>query len=323
MNRAQFVEDRRKGIGGSDVAAILGLDPYKTPYQLWREKRAMDADAAGAAARRGQFLEPAILARYNAELAPHSTRRPVSLVWDWRRGNIDELALFGSGEEHVVEAKSVTREVFRRSWGEPWTDQVPDRALCQGLWYGSLSEAKLIDFAVAVIPDDPDLVLGCTADEVMRVSDFHVFRVARNARVEQQLVHHAAAFWHNHVLAGVAPDAINEADAELRWPLAIAGVTKPGEPVRELLEQYEAAGEAEKQAKAARGKLRERLALYVEDAEAIVAPDGRTPWLTCKSGLRSAYTVPEAPTRTLRFTKWWRKLSANNNKTEGTEGDQQ
>ena len=31
-------EARRKGIGGSDVATILGLNKWKSPYQLWLEK---------------------------------------------------------------------------------------------------------------------------------------------------------------------------------------------------------------------------------------------------------------------------------------------
>lgn len=36
----EWVAQRRHGIGGSDVAAILGVNPYKTPYHVWLEKRA-------------------------------------------------------------------------------------------------------------------------------------------------------------------------------------------------------------------------------------------------------------------------------------------
>ena len=36
-DRELFLAERRRGIGGSDVAAVLGLDPHKTPYQLWRD----------------------------------------------------------------------------------------------------------------------------------------------------------------------------------------------------------------------------------------------------------------------------------------------
>ena len=38
MSRDEWLEERRKGIGGSDVAALLGLNPYKTP-SLFGKKR--------------------------------------------------------------------------------------------------------------------------------------------------------------------------------------------------------------------------------------------------------------------------------------------
>lgn len=38
MTHDEWLLDRRKGIGGSDVATILGLNKWKSPYQLWLEK---------------------------------------------------------------------------------------------------------------------------------------------------------------------------------------------------------------------------------------------------------------------------------------------
>jgi predicted phage-related endonuclease len=38
MTRTEWLMDRKKGIGGSDVATILGLNKWKAPYQLWLEK---------------------------------------------------------------------------------------------------------------------------------------------------------------------------------------------------------------------------------------------------------------------------------------------
>lgn len=38
MTHNEWLEDRRKGIGGSDVGTILGLNKWKSPYQLWLEK---------------------------------------------------------------------------------------------------------------------------------------------------------------------------------------------------------------------------------------------------------------------------------------------
>src|ERR1043165_10209558 len=38
LNREQWLKDRKKGIGGSEVAAILGLDQYKSAFQVWHDK---------------------------------------------------------------------------------------------------------------------------------------------------------------------------------------------------------------------------------------------------------------------------------------------
>ena len=38
MPRDEWLELRRQGIGGSDAAAILGLNPWKTPMDVWLEK---------------------------------------------------------------------------------------------------------------------------------------------------------------------------------------------------------------------------------------------------------------------------------------------
>lgn len=35
---AAWLESRKKGVGGSDVSTIMGLNKYKTSYQLWMEK---------------------------------------------------------------------------------------------------------------------------------------------------------------------------------------------------------------------------------------------------------------------------------------------
>ena len=35
--REAMLEERKHGIGGSDIASVLGLSPWKTPLQLWEE----------------------------------------------------------------------------------------------------------------------------------------------------------------------------------------------------------------------------------------------------------------------------------------------
>ena len=38
LSSEEWLSYRRRGIGGSDAGVILGLNPYKSPWQLWLEK---------------------------------------------------------------------------------------------------------------------------------------------------------------------------------------------------------------------------------------------------------------------------------------------
>lgn len=60
-DRAEWLEHRKSGIGSSEVASILGLNPWQTPYQLWRRKKGMDAPQEETfAMKAGHYLEDAV-----------------------------------------------------------------------------------------------------------------------------------------------------------------------------------------------------------------------------------------------------------------------
>lgn len=60
-DRAEWLEDRKGGIGSSEVATILGLNPWETPYQLWRRKMGMEAPKDETfAMKAGHYLEDAV-----------------------------------------------------------------------------------------------------------------------------------------------------------------------------------------------------------------------------------------------------------------------
>lgn len=60
-DRAQWLEARKDGIGASEVASIVGLNPWETPYQLWRRKTGQDpAKQETFAMKAGHYLEDAV-----------------------------------------------------------------------------------------------------------------------------------------------------------------------------------------------------------------------------------------------------------------------
>jgi putative phage-type endonuclease len=69
LERSQWLERRKATVGASEVAAILGLSPWKSPYALWCEKTgAVDSGGDETPWQRwGNILEPAICDEYSAQ----------------------------------------------------------------------------------------------------------------------------------------------------------------------------------------------------------------------------------------------------------------
>ncbi|ARK56279.1 YqaJ viral recombinase family protein [Burkholderia pseudomallei] len=136
MNRDQWLAERKSGIGGSDVAAILGLSPYKTLFEVWLEKTnaALEPSATDELERVqfGRLMED-IIAREYARREGVKVRRRHELVrharYPWMIANPDRLI---EGRRCGLECKNVDAMAFRLGdWGEPGTDQAPDEYVLQ------------------------------------------------------------------------------------------------------------------------------------------------------------------------------------------------
>lgn len=79
--------DRSKGIGCSDLPVIMGVSPYKTPYELWKEKiTGLDLTIDNWAMKKGREMEPII--RKMAEEGTGLSLEPIQLFhpqkqWFW------------------------------------------------------------------------------------------------------------------------------------------------------------------------------------------------------------------------------------------------
>ena len=61
-DRAEWLKYRESGIGSSEVATIVGLNPFETPLQLWRRKVGLDAPKEeNFFMKAGHYLEDAVV----------------------------------------------------------------------------------------------------------------------------------------------------------------------------------------------------------------------------------------------------------------------
>lgn len=188
-------------IGGSDVAAILGLSPYRTGWDVYErlvEGHRQEASNPAAAAR-GHALEPTVLRGYTQATGRTVERPPPFTLWtrdDWATASVDGLA---DRRRRVVEAKT---DRDRSRWGEPCTIErwTPEAAsvvrrdyYLQVAHYMHVLDVDWADLAVLVPGEDPF------------VPELRVFEVRRDLEVEEVLVEQLRAWWLRHVVGREPP----------------------------------------------------------------------------------------------------------------------
>ncbi|CAM5208732.1 hypothetical protein CDEN61S_03791 [Castellaniella denitrificans] len=115
IERAEWLEVRKTGIGGSDAAAAVGLSPYKSPLELWLEKTGRDATLPKPDPQDttepvywGTLLEPIVAASYTQQTGRKV--RKVNAVLQhpqhpWMLANLDREVI-GGGSVQILECKT-------------------------------------------------------------------------------------------------------------------------------------------------------------------------------------------------------------------------
>jgi putative phage-type endonuclease len=103
QNTDKWLEWRSKGLGASDAPIILGVSPYKTPYQLWEEKLGLKKSVGNWATQRGHDLEPKAKATFELEMdmdfpSMLATHNKIS----WLRASLDG---YNADKKAVLEIK--------------------------------------------------------------------------------------------------------------------------------------------------------------------------------------------------------------------------
>lgn len=142
MSREAWLAERRKSIGGSDAAAILGLNDYVSPYSLWCEKtgKAIPPDVSDSeAVRLGNDLEQYVADRW-CEAIGKKVRRCNYLMrnsdFPFAHADVDRLV---TGENAGLECKTTT------SWdiaSQLRAGEIPYRWYCQMVHYMMVTGAE-------------------------------------------------------------------------------------------------------------------------------------------------------------------------------------
>lgn len=198
MNRAEWLESRRRGLGGTDAAAVLGLSRWSSPRDVYLAKIGQDPERPVTAPMRwGLALERAIADAYTEQ-----TGRRVRSIGGIRRahhvrtfpmiGSIDRLTAYLDGPVRVVELKTARSDAgfaLRDGWRDvPPHLRIPPDYYVQVQHYIEVADVEFADVAV-----------------LFGGSDFRVMEIPRDRDFEADAMEELAAFWRDYVLAGIEP----------------------------------------------------------------------------------------------------------------------
>jgi len=217
--REEFLRERLEGLGGSDIGAIFGLSPFKSPLDVWLEKTGqVEQSESSLQMRFGTMAEQFVADEYSGftglkvqKYNPMLRHPDAPLI-----GHVDRLVV-PPGEkvashqgkirtDRLLECKTASAFASNSpDWGEAGTDLVPPAYLMQCAAYMALTGCNHADIAV-----------------LFGNSDFRVYRLQRDLSLEADIIAEASAWWRRHVIEGVAPDPRTADEARRLWPKHIA-----------------------------------------------------------------------------------------------------
>lgn len=274
MLTEEQIEQRRSGIGGSEIAAVVGMSPFASPIQVWMEKTQGERRAQNERMRLGDLLEPVVLALY-ADRTGAELRTEVGTLTHPAHAHVlatpDAVACRGE-EEWLLEAKACTWRK-RIEWGEPGTDEVPPHYLLQVQWTMAVTGLARADVAV--------LFGGETLE---------IYTVYGDPELQAWLIEESGHWWAKHV-EGNDPPPIDESDAATRWLQRIEQLRPEYLPATAEATAhataYRRATAEEKQAKADRAWSGNHLRALVGEDAGIQGEGWRATWKADKNGKRT------------------------------------
>lgn len=230
--RAAWLKGRRTGIGGSDVAAVLGLNPWKTPLDVWNDKLGLSEDKEmSEPAYWGTVLEDTVAKEFQlrtgkrVQKVSHQFADPET---PWAIANIDRAIINPTIAKRVRPLEMTEKEIAKYG-NRPITTDIAfeaktAHAFTADLW-GPSQELEIQQNNLRTEHEIPLYyetqiqwycgilrLRGMYLAVLIGGSDFRMYWIDARPDVFQVIKEKCSAFWNNHVLTKTPPEPINIED---------------------------------------------------------------------------------------------------------------
>lgn len=292
LSKEQLIE-RRKYLGGSDSAAVLGLSRFSTPLQVWAEKTGKLNDeyiSDRLYIKMGERLEQVV-----AELFTEETGKGVRRVnetifhpqYPFLAANIDRRIV---GEDSILECKTASGWKAKE-WEE---NEVPQEYIIQCLHYLAVTGKKEAYIAV---------LIGGNQKFVYK-------KIERDEKLIQDIIAKEVHFWNTFIIPDVMPVQITKNDADTLYNLfpqeQEGKEIELNDDANILVESLQAMKQDAKVLDGQIAKTENELKALLKDNA--IGKSGL--WqVTWKEQIRKSFTVAEGKSRVLRIKSLAKKES--------------
>ena len=264
LTREEWLKYRTKGIGGSDVSIIAGINPFKSVHQLWLEKTGQVEPEEGGSeyTHFGTLLEPIVRKEFMERTGIKVRQKHMLLQSEEHPFMFADLdgVINENGELCVFEAKTASE--YKQ---EVWEEEVPAPYILQVQHYMAVTGAKKTYIAA--------LVGG---------NHFFYHVVERDEEMIAKIIVMEKYFWQNHVMGGVepVPDG-SEATTRYfneRFRNSNGETIELPDEVLPVCEKYDNLTRQIKELETAKNAAANQLKSYLGEAEAGTVGDRKITW---------------------------------------------
>jgi len=191
--RKDWSQNRQKGIGGSEISAVVGYNPYMDNMTLWEIKtgrRTLDDISGKPYVRYGTQAEEHLRALFSLDFPQYKVMYEennsfINDHYPFAQASLDGWLKDNKGRTGILEIK--TTKILRGTQMEKWKDQIPMNYYCQVCFYMAVMEA---DFAIL----KAQLKTGFDGDVRLETRHYHIERSEAQEDIDY-LMQKGAEFW--------------------------------------------------------------------------------------------------------------------------------
>ena len=203
ISEEEWKEWRRKGIGGSDASAILGISPFATARDLFYDKLKIlpfeDEEDNWVQKEIGHLLEDLVANIFQKKTGYHIYQVKKMFhhpKYTFMLADVDYFVELPDGTTAILEIKT-TNYNAKDNWWRDGEQIVPINYETQGRHYMCVMNINRVFYCC---------LYGNSYDEVI------IREIKRDYAYEEELIALESDFWHNNVLAKAEPPYTEDGD---------------------------------------------------------------------------------------------------------------